>query len=113
MSEERIKVFFVESIDPYNNRSIVGHRGFFDEFQARALEAEKERDLGKIYSFYDQEIYVEFSHRNGETDDPEIDGFYWVEYLGIWTIEFNPYQSRDQEIESSHFWGPIPMPEKV
>lgn len=108
-----IKVYFVESTDPYRDVSIVGNKGFFDESQADALEKECEEKLGKIYSFLGQEIWVQLSHRNGETANPEVDGYYFVECLDTWTIEFNPCQSADPEITLSHFYGPIPMPEKL
>lgn len=108
---EKIKVYFVEATDPYGDRSVVESRSFFDESQADALEKKFMEKFGGVYSSMGQEMYVEFAHRNGETDEPEIDGWYWVEYQGIWTIERNPCQH--SEFIVYRFFGPIPMPEKV
>lgn len=88
------------------------------------MSNEEERELGeRNFDYLRSEGFGEgreyerehpvYSHRNGETADPEVDGYYWVEYLGVWTIEFSPCQSKDREFTLSHFHGPIPMPEKI
>lgn len=113
MSENlKVKIFYVEATDPYRETSVVGSQGFFDESQADALEKERAEKFPINYSYMVQEIYVSYSHRNGETDDPEVDGWYFLEWCGQWTIEQNPCQNPYNE-PLIKYYGPIPMPEPV
>lgn len=119
-----IKIHFVVSIDPYRDEEIVGGQGFYDEKQAVVLEAECEEKLGKIYSFITRDIVVKFSHRNGETADPEIRGNYWIEINtqpgglepAFWDDIGRKWSSRygGYAVPSEPFriWGPIPVPER-
>ena len=127
-----IKIFYVEEIDPYESRGVAGGYGFFDEEQANKLEAKLEQERGKIYSFFVQEIPVKFSHRNGETQEPTVEGFYfvkdnWLEERGlkivfcngVYTFKLweNPVKTlgivAHDERERFSYYGPIPTPEEI
>ncbi len=106
-----MKIFFVETTDMYREISF-GRVAYADESEANRVAEEGQTKHGAIgYSYMVQELPVNYSHRNGETVSPKVDGWYWVEYLGQWTIERNPANDPDTTIEREHYWGPIPFPE--
>lgn len=120
MSNEKIRIFYVEATDPYEDTHVVGGKCFFDAEQADALEAEVEEKLGKVYSVITQEIHGEFSHRNGKTDPPEIEGYYWKKMMDspirLFVIDEwrkGRWQSWDGSKNVTPIYGPIPMPEEV
>jgi hypothetical protein len=51
-----------------------------------------------------------YSHRNGETDDPEIDGWYFIEWGMYLTVGRNPCQNPNND-PLEKYYGPIPEPE--
>lgn len=124
MSENmKIKVFYVESIDPYRETSVVGSQGFFDESQAEALQMEKQEKNYPNYSYMVQEIYAEFAHRNGETQNPDRDqeGHYWkhievtpdVKFFVVDEWRKGRWHNWENTNQVVPIYGPIPMPQPV
>lgn len=56
------------------------------------------------------ELDVRYSHRNGETEDPTVDGWYWVEWAGHLSLRQNPVQNSNND-PFERYYGPIPEPE--
>lgn len=103
------KIYFVEETDMYRDVSY-GQLAYTSEAEADQVAAQKTKEHGNIgYSYMIQELELRYSHRNGETEDTEVDGYYFVEWLGQFTIRQNPCQSQySQPLEC--YYGPIPFP---
>jgi hypothetical protein len=104
------KIFFVERADHYGERGLANGVAYYSEDRANEVAAKLSEKLYRSYVFMVQELEVKYSHRNGETDDPEVDGWYWVEWRGQWTLEKNPIQNPYNDPLVRYF-GPIPTPE--
>lgn len=106
-----MKIFFIETTD-MDRETSYGQMAYISEAEAEQVAKQKAEAHGGIgYSYMVQELDVLYAHRNGETEDTEVDGWYLVECLGIWTIRDNPCQSDDPDSPLERYYGPIPIPE--
>jgi len=106
-----MKIYFIDQTDMYGDHSC-GYVAYASEAEADQVVKEREQQNGGIgYSYMTQELELLYSHRNGETVSPTVDGWYFVEYLGTITVVRNPVQDTDTTLAREKYYGPIPEPE--